>query len=177
VILIIEGSDLVGKSTLAESIRDHRGWPIVKIRWALTGDVESETTGMARATIELLLGLNPDIVLDRSYFSMWAYSEDPSFMPPLMQRFDRVSSQHQARLVVLTASESEIRRRWRAQPDEYFSLQVILRANERFRSLAQHVPTSLPVLELDTSVLTPDEIAAEVERFLDAGQSGSSIER
>jgi hypothetical protein len=167
VILIIEGSDLVGKSTLAERISKRHGWPIVKIRWALLGDVESETWGMAKATNELLIGLNPDVILDRCYFSMWGYADDPAFMPALIQRFDRVSSQLPARLVVLTAAEGELRRRWDVQPDAFFSLDIVLRANERFRSLAAHVPTSLPVLELATSLLDKDEVVAEVERFLE----------
>jgi hypothetical protein len=42
VILIIEGTDLVGKSTIAEQCAASHGWPIVKIRWSLVGDVEAE---------------------------------------------------------------------------------------------------------------------------------------
>ncbi|MDP8922097.1 MAG: hypothetical protein M3O34_04385 [Chloroflexota bacterium] len=35
--LIFEGPDLVGKSTLAERISAAYGWPLVKIRWASSG--------------------------------------------------------------------------------------------------------------------------------------------
>jgi hypothetical protein len=42
-IVIVEGADLVGKSTVANAIALRRGWPVVKIRWALLGDLEIET--------------------------------------------------------------------------------------------------------------------------------------
>jgi hypothetical protein len=104
VILIIEGSDLVGKSTIAEQCAASHGWPIVKIRWSLIGDVEAETRGMATATIELLVATQPDVIFDRMYFSMWAYGKDVSYMPELIAAFDRVSRVTPARLVLLTAS-------------------------------------------------------------------------
>ncbi len=165
-IVIIEGADLVGKSTLAEALRRRYGWPIVKIRWALVGDVHAETRGMATATIKLLLALDPDVIFDRSYFSMWAYSEDPSFMPGLLAEFDHVSAQIDVALIVLTASEKELTRRYNAEPDEYFSLEIILRANARFRTLPKLVPVSLPMLELDTSRLSIGEVVEAVESFI-----------
>ncbi len=123
-IVIIEGTDLVGKSTLAERVAKAHDWPIVKIRWALVGDVKSETFGMANATTELLAATTPDVILDRSYFSMWAYGEEVSYLPELIGRFDQVSRVTPARLVLLTprrqycangSSESEIFiTRWRS---------------------------------------------------------------
>ena len=62
-ILIIEGTDLVGKSTIAEQCAASHGWPTVKIRWSLIGDVEAETRGMATATIELLVTTRPNVIL------------------------------------------------------------------------------------------------------------------
>lgn len=121
---------------------------------------------MATATIELLLALDPDVILDRSYFSMWAYSEDTSYMPGLLAEFDRVSAQVDVALIVLTASEKELTRRYDAEPDEYFSLEIVLRANERFRTLPELVPVSLPALELDTSRLSIGEVEEAIENFI-----------
>ena len=53
-IVIIEGSDLTGKSNLASSLTAAPGWPIAKIRRALLGDPGIETRAMAKITIELL---------------------------------------------------------------------------------------------------------------------------
>ena len=162
-ILIFEGADLVGKSTLAERFSTAYGWPVVKIRWALLGDPAAETRGMARATIELLRALEPNIIFDRIYFSMWAYGRDVSYMPPLIAQFARVPD---ARLVLLTASPDELRRRYERTPDQFFSLDVILEANARFPSLLPLLPPTLPAIHIDTTSTSPDAAYAQVQAFI-----------
>ena len=166
-ILIVEGADLVGKSTLAERVAAAYGWPIVTIRWALLGDAEAETRGMAAATIELLRALGPDVIFDRIYFSFWAYGpatgHDVSFMPSLIGRFASVED---ARLILLTASAEELRARYERQPVAYFSLDVIQHANARFPSLLPLLPPSLPYLHIDTSQSSPSEVFLQVDAFL-----------
>jgi hypothetical protein len=73
VILIIEGADLVGKSTLARRLTRTKDWPIIKLRWSLQGDPKTETQTMAKATIEFLDATHPNAIFDRIYFSWWAY--------------------------------------------------------------------------------------------------------
>jgi thymidylate kinase len=163
VILIFEGADLVGKSTLADRFAAVYGWPVVKIRWALIGDVEAETRGMAETTIHMLRALRPDVIFDRIYFSMWAYGEDVSYMPELIAKFDRLPD---ARLVLLTASAEELRRRYERQPDLYFPLEKIQVANARFPSLLPLLPPSLPSLHIDTTDTPPDVAFAQVRAFI-----------
>jgi thymidylate kinase len=165
-ILIFEGADLVGKSTLADRFAAAYGWPVVKIRWALIGDPAAETRGMARATIEILRATRPDLILDRCYFSMWAYGDDVSYLPELIADFDRVSAATDARLVLLTASAEELARRYARQPDLYFSLEAIQAANARFLSLLPHLPDSLPRLHIDTATTSPDAAFSRIEAFM-----------
>ena len=166
-ILIIEGADLVGKSTLAERFVAAYGWPIVKIRWALIGDPAAETRGMARATIELLCATTPNVIFDRIYFTWWAYGpalgHEVSYMPRLIERFAPIKD---ARLVLLTASSDEIRRRYERQPDLYFSLETIQEANARFPSLLPLLPDSLPALHIDTTETPPDDVFEQVRAFI-----------
>jgi thymidylate kinase len=166
-IVIIEGADLVGKTTLAGLLATTHGWPIAKIRWALRGDPEVETRAMATATIELLRTTRPAVIFDRIYFSWWAYGpvlgHNVAYMPELIAEFAAVPD---ACLILLTAAPEAIERRYAAQPDLYFSLEIIQAANERFPSLLPLLPASLPVLHLDTTALAPGELVAEVEDFL-----------
>ena len=168
-ILIFEGADLVGKSTLAERFAGAYGWPIAKIRWTLAGDVEAETRGMAAATIGLLGALRPNLILDRCYFSLWAYGPalgtDVEFMQDLITGFAAVRD---ARLVLLTASPDALRHRYEREPDLYFSLDVIEAANARFPALLPLLPPSLPSLHIDTTDLSADEAVARIERFIRA---------
>jgi hypothetical protein len=169
-ILIFEGADLVGKSTLAERFSAAYGWPVVRIRWALIGDPVAETRGMARATIELLQALRPDLIFDRIHFSWWAYGDDVAAMPELINAFDRVSRLSDARFVLLTASDAELQRRYEREPDLYFSLDVIQKANRRFPSLLELLPPSLPRIHIDTTHTTPDESYARTESFIFTGR-------
>lgn len=68
-IVILQGSDLTGKSTLAESLTAAHGWPIAKIRWNPLGDPEIEKLAMAKTTIEFLRVTNAALFFDRIYFS------------------------------------------------------------------------------------------------------------
>jgi hypothetical protein len=43
------------------------------VRWDLTHP-EAETVASAKVTLGLLLATNPDVILDRSFLSMWAYA-------------------------------------------------------------------------------------------------------
>ena len=77
---------------------------------------------------------------------MWAYGEERTYLPDLIAAFDRVSGTDPARLVLLTAGADELRRRYAREPDLYHSLEIILRANDRFPSLLPMLATSLPSL-------------------------------
>ncbi len=165
-ILIVEGADLVGKSTLIDRFRQEHLWPVAKIRWARVGDDKAETIGVATATVELLRTTARDVILDRCYFSRWAYGEDRGYLPNLIAGFDRVSSAVPSRLVLLTATDDEVRRRHAQSPDHYHSIETIVRANQRYPSLLPLLPASLPALHIDTTDTTPDECARLVHQFM-----------
>ncbi len=165
-LVIVEGADLVGKSTLVERLAERYDLPIIKLRWALLGDPEIETRAMAATTIAMLRVTRPRAIFDRAYFSWWAYAPalgyDASYMPALIADFTGID----AHVIVLTASDAELRRRYERKPDAYFSLDVILAANARFPYLLPLLPTSLPRLHIDTSVHAADAVYAQAEAFI-----------
>ena len=166
-ILIIEGADLVGKSTIARAVSKVHNWPIVKIRWELAGDPEVETRAMARSTVAILRVIRPDVIFDRTYFSWWAYGPalgyDVDFMPEIICAFQPVDK---ARLVLLTASPEELSQRFDRQPDAYFPLDVIQSANEWFPTLLDLLPSDLRRLHIDTSQTAVDPALRLVEDFI-----------
>jgi hypothetical protein len=84
-------------------------------------------------------------------------------MPELIAAFAGVPD---ARLVLLTTSAEELRRRYERQPDLYFSLEVIQAANARFPSLLPLLPPTLPHLHIDTTDTSPDDAFARVDAFI-----------
>lgn len=165
-ILIVEGPDLAGKSTLIERLRVTHPWPVAKVRWTPEGDRRSETIGIARATIVILRALAPDVILDRCYFTRWAYDDERSYLPELIAEFDRVSSAVPTRLILLTATEDEIRRRHQREPHHRNTLEAILRANERYPSLLALLPASLPALHVNTAETPPEDVEEQARSFL-----------
>jgi hypothetical protein len=157
----------VGKSTLAAHFATAYQWPIVKLRWALQGDSKAETRTMATTTLARLHATQPSAIFDRIYFSWWAYGPvlgyDVAYMPALIAAFARIRD---ARLVLLTAAEAELRRRFARHPARYFSLEVILAANARFPSLLPLLPATLPWLHIDTTHTPPAGAVAQVEALI-----------
>lgn len=169
-IVLVEGADLVGKGTLIDRLRAIYPWPVVKVRWTPDRDRRSETVGIANATIAMLRGLAPDVILDRCYFTPWAYDDDDrEYMTDLIARFDQVSSVVPCRLLVLTASRDELIRRHEREPHHKVTLDRILVANERYRHLPEVVPPSLPALLIDTTATAPDEVCQHALAFLSDG--------
>jgi thymidylate kinase len=167
VIFIVEGADLVGKSTLAKRLAAAYELPIVKIRWTLVGDTEVETRAMARTTIEILHTTRLSAIFDRIYFSWWAYGhalgKNTAFMRDLISNFGEIED---ARLILLTASDEELTRRFNRKPDLYFPLDVILRANARYPSLLPLLPKNLPALHIDTTHTDADMVFAQAQAFI-----------
>jgi len=166
-IVIIEGADLVGKSTLVDRLSADRGGPVVKLRWDLLGDPMIETTAMAKATVAMLEALRPDVIFDRSFLSWWAYGPvlgyDVAYMPGLTAGLARVPD---LRIVLLTATAQELGRRFTRQPDQWFSLEQIIAANERVHGIADLLPETVACLIVDTTAHGPDDVFGQVTRFL-----------
>lgn len=166
-IVIVEGADLVGKSTTAERLSADRGWPVVKLRWDLLGDPMVETTAMAKATIAMLEALRPDVIFDRSFLSWWAYGpalgHDVAYMPKLAAMLGRVPD---LRVVLLTAAAEELERRFTREPDEWFALEQIIAANERVPGIAELLPETVARLMVDTTACDADQVYRRVVQFL-----------
>ncbi len=95
-----------------------------------------------------------------------AYGQQTAYLPELITRFERVSLVTEVRLVLLTASEEELRRRYTREPDLYFSLETIQAANRRFPLLLPLLPRSVPHLHLDTTTMLPDAVCTHVAAFV-----------
>lgn len=177
-IVIVEGSDLVGKSTLVDRLAHDEAWPVVKIRWDLAGDPRVETEAMAKVTLTMLRALRPNVIFDRSFLSWWAYGflswwaygpplgHPVEFMPDLICKFADVPD---VCVVVLTADADDLARRYTLAPDRWFSVEVIQAANERFKTLPSLLPTGVSRLHIDTTHTSPDDAYEQLRTFMASG--------
>ncbi len=161
-VLIFEGADLSGKTTLARHYAAALSLPIVKIRWELK-DEEAETVAFAKVTIGLLAATHADVILDRSFLSMWAYASNPEYMMPLLGALRSVPEVY---VIVLTTDPDTLHRRYAERGDRFFSEERLRFVNERFALLPVQLPDEVGTLHLDTGRLTVRECCVEVDRIL-----------
>lgn len=162
-VLIFEGADLAGKTTLARHYRKALRLPVVKIRWDLR-DERAETTAFAKVTVGLLAATGAGVILDRSFVSMWAYTRDPDdYLRPIVETLRYVPDLH---LIVLTMGARALHRRYGERPDVYFSEDLLQAVDRRFAELPALVGTTLDVLHLDTGELSADDCRERIDAHL-----------
>lgn len=169
VVLIFEGADLAGKTTLAMHYSRALHLPVVKIRWDLI-DERAETIAFAKVTVGLLAATQAGVILDRSFVSMWAYTPSrDGHMDSLVEALSYIPDVH---VVVLTMGAAELHRRYRRAPDRYFSEERLQAVDRRFVELARSFGDSVDIVHLDVSRLSADECRETIDRHLglDSGQ-------
>ncbi len=172
-VLIFEGADLVGKTTLAKLYAVSLQLPILRLRWdspqrRISGKfaqpgAELETIAFAKATIGLLAATRSQVILDRSFITVWAYRSDSDFMVPLLQALAELPD---VRLLVLVTDDDTLRRRFQRAPDWFFNEEEILAANRRFLRLSDYLPKSINTLRLDTGLKSVEACCAAIDKWL-----------
>ena len=175
-VLIFEGADLSGKTTIATHYLHSLRVPIVRIRWDLANE-RVETLAFAKVTIGLLTATRANVILDRSFLSMWAYTREPSdYFDPLVEALRFVPELH---VIVLTMGAEELHRRYEKHPDTSFSEERLRSVDRRFSELPARYGRSIDVLHLDTARFSPPECVTKIDAHLGLGsrpiQRGSPV--
>lgn len=163
VVLIFEGADLAGKTTLAMHYLRALRLPVVKIRWDLI-DERAETIAFAKVTVGLLAATRAGVILDRSFVSMWAYTPDQDgYVDPLVEALRYIPDVH---LVILTMGAAELHQRYSRAPDAYFGEERLQAVDRRFDELARLFGNSVDLVHLDVSRLSADECREAIDQHL-----------
>lgn len=136
--LIIEGPDLVGKTTLVRALTtrlNELGWPHVHRHMGKPPDCWRQDPVSCYARL-----CSTYLVQDRFDLSELVYAPlrdaQPHFSPTQHRSIVRNLRAHCSYLVVVTAHPALIEQRYASRP-EMFSLDKVLLANDRFRQAAQ----------------------------------------
>lgn len=135
-ILILEGCDCAGKSTLAEELARITGYEIVK---GSSFEISQlGTDGM----FEHMMGLldRDNIIIDRFYMSNYVYGNKYSYPTMSDEQFSElaVKADFRALNVYVTASPHEIKRRMLSRGDEMIKIDeiddILARYDEAFKN-------------------------------------------
>lgn len=174
-ILLVEGVDKTGKSTLVEGIRQKLRWPIFKF---------SQQPDAQTAVHTCLKGLNAARHFTHVIFDRFPHPDDLIYAPIIegtspsreildfhKNEIETAMLQQSVRLIYCEASIETIEARMAEAKgfdvDDYVlpsHITAIIKGYEQFLD-----KTRLPVCRLDSSKMTPEEMVREAINFMGAG--------
>lgn len=174
-VLIIEGSDASGKSTLIEALRkelkeflvrkgssfEHSKCTNEELFKKFEGLVlssEYEITGEG-SSIDYLM---PEkIIFDRFIYSNYVYAslyEDYAILTANQRKDIEFWINHEAVILYLTAPEEILKERLNNRGDDYVKAERIPAILEKYEEVLATVDEKIPVYRIDTSVQTTEDI-------------------
>lgn len=172
-IIILEGADLTGKSTLAHRLSILLQFPVVR-PWIYLAQPKPSVISVAKTLRQLFRHIHPDIIYDRFFFSEYVYAQvlgrDREYVADLIREWESIPDVF---LVYLTASDEAIQSRYEERGgDWYVSLEQIFAIRDAYPTLLKVMPSTIPTLMLDTSSVSSDDIADKVVSWLHAQAKG-----
>ena len=165
-VIILEGTDLVGKSTLAKELSRELKIPQTGI-WIDLNNPKPAVISVSKTLKQVIKTLKPDIIFDRSFMSEWVYSKvknrEDDYINSLIKEWCEVDN---LLIVILHAEDRVLVKRFENRGDKYFSIEDILMANELYKELHDFVKQRIYSILIDVSNLTTEQIVLIIEKAL-----------
>ena len=162
-IIILEGADLVGKSTLAENLSEKLGIPKTGI-WIDLNHPKPAVISVSKTLNQVIQNLRPDIIFDRSFMSEWVYSKiknrQDDYLNDLIDEWGKIDN---LLLVILYAEDDVLIKRFKIRGDQHFSITDILKANDLYQEFYNFVNKTIQCILIDVSYLTAQEMVKIIE--------------
>jgi thymidylate kinase len=161
-IIILEGADLVGKTTLANAMSSRLHIPQTGI-WIDLNHPQPAVISVSKTLKMVIQVLQPDIIFDRSFMSEWVYSKiknrEHEYINDLIEEWKVVNDLF---LVILYAKDDVLKQRFEVRGDKHFSIDDILRANTLYQELHKIVDNQITSVLLDVSELTVEQMVDNI---------------
>lgn len=161
-ILILEGADLTGKTSVAHKLSELTGIPQTGI-WIDLKTPKPAVISVAKTLIRILTAIRPNIIFDRSFMSEYVYGNilgrETSYIPPLIEEWKSIPN---CRLIILTASDKILEERYYSRGDGYMCLTDIIKVNNEYQRFEKIISQYIDTHIIDTSDLTIDQLAIKI---------------
>lgn len=142
-IIIVEGADLVGKTTVVQVLSQMMGIPSTSI-WVDLTNPKPAVISVARTLKLVLQACNLNIIFDRSFLSECIYGlelgRETEYISELIKEWSDIADLY---LVILTAPDDVIRKRYEARGDYYVDIDNILSINSLYKGMDKIVQPHL----------------------------------
>jgi len=159
-VLLMEGPDLAGKSTVTTLLSKRLGIPAYKG----VGPDDINVSIKDRAVIEFnqltnfLTQTDVDVIIDRMYLSEWVYASvfGREFDENNVKKIDEMFSKIDAINIIITANEDTLKERYDKRGDPKIDVIGIITVKDRYDQIAQKTKT--PCITVETDDMKPDEV-------------------
>ena len=169
-ILILEGADLTGKTSVAHKLSELTGIPQTCI-WIDLKTPKPAVISVAKTLIRLLTAIKPNVIFDRSFISEYVYGSilgrETSYILPLIEEWKNIPDCY---LIILTASDKILEERYFTRGDDYICLADIIKANNEYLRLGGMISHYINANIIDTSHLSIDQLAKEILERIGRGE-------
>lgn len=169
-ILILEGADLTGKTSVAHKLSELTGMPQTGI-WIDLNTPKPAVISVAKTLIHLLTAVKPNVIFDRSFISEYVYGSilgrETSYILPLIEEWKSISD---CCLIILTASDKILEERYYLRGDDYVCLADIIKINNGYLRLGEMISQYIDTHIIDTSHLSIDQIAKVILEMIGRGE-------
>jgi thymidylate kinase len=133
--LILEGADLVGKTSVSKQLSITTCVPSTQI-WIELSDPKYSVISVSKTLHRLSMAISTNIIFDRSFLSEYVYGvifgRDVSYIDNLIEEW---SESGKSKVAILHASDELLSERFYMRGDDYVSLEQILLANKLYAKL------------------------------------------
>ena len=165
-ILILEGADLVGKTTLAKELSQRLCIPQTGI-WIDLDNPKPSIISVSKTLKLLVQNSKPDIIFDRFFISEWVYSKlnnrEGDYLKDLIDEWAQVDDLF---IFILFAKNDILINRYEIRGDERFSINEILNANELYQNLYYYINNQFKCFLIDISEMTTQQISEHIKNVL-----------
>lgn len=157
-VIILEGADLVGKTTLANELSLRLNIPQTGI-WIDLNDPKPAVISVSRTLKMIIHTLHPDIIFDRSFMSEWVYSKirnrEDGYINSLINEWEQIKDLY---LVILYANDNILKNRFAIRGDNHFLIDDILKANGLYQDFYKQVNKQFKSILIDVSNLNTKQL-------------------
>jgi len=151
----IEGSDLVGKTTIAEKLSKKYNIPIMKFSEnpldPYKPDFSFVALGYCLGYAETMRSIKKNFISDRLFISNYIYERLLTYRRTAVtdKILDDFYSKFNIKTLILTLDDGEIKKRFKTRGDEFFKLNFILDANADYKRVFKKMKKKFPTKFFD----------------------------
>lgn len=165
-VIIIEGTDLVGKTSLSKLISERLEIPYARW-WVDLSCSKSSMTSVSKSLVNLIRATKLQVIFDRSLISELVYGKilgrDVSYLDELINEWSTLNN---CFVIILVIQKDALRKRYYHRGDGYVSLEQIIHANFSYKLVFNHISKKFDALLIDVTNRTNDDIASEIVKFV-----------